>query len=83
MKYRIFDTRNGLFSYADIIVEAQSPKKAVEIIYDNVKRMFDGSGDIVVNGTKGSYTYNGEAKNNVSVVHYVEKDKIIQEIIFA
>lgn len=66
-KYRIFDIRNGLGTHPDIIVEAKSPQKAVERLYNNVKRDFTGSGDIVVNGTRGSFVYNGD-RNDTNIV---------------
>ena len=61
MKYKIFDIRGGLLS-DDLIIEADSPIKAVRKLYDNVKRVKNG--DIVVNG---SYCYIGDKKNGTRI----------------
>lgn len=61
-KYRIFDIRNGLMQ-DDIIVEAKTPKKAVERLYINVERDYHGDGEIVVHGRSGSYVYKGQRKD--------------------
>lgn len=66
-KYIIFDIRNGLGKSPDVIVEEESPYKAVQKLYTDVKRDYSGTGDIVVHNNRGSYVYNGK-RNNVKIM---------------
>ena len=77
-KYRIFDLRAGLMS-ADVIIEAKSPLNAVQKLYNNVTRTYDGSGDIVVSSNNGSYVYNGN-RNNIKVIQYENNGVIYTEL---
>lgn len=74
-KYHIFDVRDGLGDRPDVIIFAESPQKAVEQLYTNVKRDYTGGGDIVVRGVRGSFVYNGD-RNDVEIVQF-DKDGYI------
>lgn len=78
-KYLIYDLRDGLAKSADLIVEAESPSKAVEKLYTDVKRDYGNTGDIVVRGNHGSYVYNGK-RNDIEVVMRDEGGRIYTEL---
>ena len=57
MTYKILDLREGLLADGHI-VEADSPKRAVEKLgYKTVERDISGGGDVVVYGGRRSYVY--------------------------
>lgn len=57
-EYKIFDIRGGLMA-DDTTIKADSPIQAVRKLYNNVKRNYRNTGNIVVNG---KYVYDGEKK---------------------